>query len=50
MVDLQATRWVSAVRVYNRKDCGSECSERLDGFQIRVGDAPWFDIAFLAVC
>ena len=36
MVDLGQVRAVRAVKIWNRGDC---CSERLQGFDIRVGDA-----------
>ena len=37
MVDFQESRAISVVRVYNRMDC---CPERLEGFEIRVGNSP----------
>jgi len=35
-VDLGTSRLISSVRVHNRNDC---CSERLDGFQVFIGDS-----------
>ena len=39
MVDLESAKQVDAVRLYNRADFG----ERLDGFEIRVGDSLTFE-------
>ncbi|NBX18996.1 MAG: hypothetical protein EBR09_16735, partial [Proteobacteria bacterium] len=36
MIDMQQTVFVAMVRIWNRADC---CWERLDNFQIRVGDS-----------
>ena len=47
MVDFQESRVISVVRVYNRMDC---CPERLEGFEIRVGNSveSWNDASVCA--
>ena len=37
MVDFGTSRNIVMVQIYGRSDC---CSERLNGFQIRIGDSP----------
>jgi phage tail protein X len=36
MIDMQQTVFVAMVRIYNRQDC---CQDRINNFQIRVGDS-----------
>ncbi|NBX18659.1 MAG: hypothetical protein EBR09_14995 [Proteobacteria bacterium] len=43
MVDLQQSAFVNHVRIFNRPDYGSGCcAQRLNNFQIRVGDSSTF--------
>jgi len=39
LIDLEQTMFVTMIRVYNNEQC---CDERLDNFQIRIGDSSTF--------